>query len=287
MAAVAPTIPTEKRVERRPGFQWVRGIGVPGTVALFFLALITLVALLAGVLEPHGIKTAAGPSFEGPSWKYPFGTDDAGRDQFSRVLAGLQTTWFAALGVIAGGILIGGTIGLIAGAAGGAVDGFLMRATDAFLALPATVLAIAVVAALGPSLLNGLIAVSIVWWPWYARLVRIEVRALASRPFYEAAKLAGTSKWRLLGRHLLPGVLPVAIVAASLDIANAIAVLAALSFLGLGAAPPAAELGSMTANGLPELLVAWWLPVIPALAIFVLCLVGNFAGDAMRDLVDR
>jgi peptide/nickel transport system permease protein len=288
MAAVAPTLSSPAaQIDRRRGFGWIRGVAIPGRIALGLFALISLVAVFAGLLEPHGTSIAAGPAFHAPSWQFPFGTDDAGRDQFSRVIAGLQTTWLSALGVIALGLLVGGTIGLIAGAAGGWTDGFLMRCTDAFLALPAAVLAIAVVAALGPSLMHTLIAVSILWWPYYARLIRTEVRALAARPFFEAALLAGTSRRRLLLRHLLPGVLPVAIVAASLDIANAITILAGLSFLGLGAAPPAAELGSMTAGGLPELLTAWWLPIIPALAIFVLCLVGNFAGDSLRDLADR
>lgn len=288
MAAVAPAIAgSVSSVERRRGFGWIKGVTIPGRIALGMFVLISFIAVFAGFLEPHDTALAAGPAFHAPSWQFPFGTDDAGRDQFSRVIAGLQTTWLSALGVIAVGLLIGGSIGLIAGAAGGWVDGLLMRGTDAFLALPAAVLAIAVVAALGPSLMHTLIAVSILWWPYYARLIRTEVRALAARPFFEAARLAGTSHRRLLLRHLLPGVLPVAIVAASLDIANAITILAGLSFLGLGAAPPAAELGSMTAGGLPELLTAWWLPVIPALAIFVLCLVGNFAGDSLRDLVDR
>lgn len=272
---------------RRPGFGWMRGMRAPAKLALALFLLISLLAILAPLLEPHDTRLAAGHAFEEPSWTFPFGTDEAGRDMFSRVLAGLQTTWLAALGVIAVGLLVGGTVGVVAGAAGGWVDGLLMRCTDAFLALPAAVLAIAVVSALGPSLLNSLIAVSILWWPYYARLIRVEVRGLAARPFYEAAKLAGTSRRRLLLRHLLPGVIPVAIVAASLDIANAVIILAGLSFLGLGAAAPAAELGSMTAIGLPELLTAWWLPIIPALAAFALCLVGNLAGDALRDLVDR
>jgi peptide/nickel transport system permease protein len=206
---------------------------------------------------------------------------------FSRVIAGIQSTWLSSLGVIAVGLLIGGSIGLIAGAAGGWLDAVLMRTTDLFLALPASVLAIAVVAALGPSLFHTLVAVSILWWPYYARVMRIEVRSLAARPHMEAAILAGTSRRRRLGRHLLPGAIPVCIVAASLDIANAIIILATLSFLGLGAQPPSPELGSMTASGATDLLTSSWLAIYPALAIFVLCLVGNIAGDTIRDMVDR
>jgi peptide/nickel transport system permease protein len=210
-----------------------------------------------------------------------------GRDLFSAVLYGVRSTWLSALVVIASGVIIGGIIGLVAGANGGWIDNLLMRITDLFLALPAPILAIAVVVALGPSLAHTLIALAILWWPYYARLVRAEIRALAARPHIEAARLAKTSSLRRLTRHLLPGAIPIVIIAASLDIANLIIVLAGLSFLGLGAQPPAPELGSMTANGLPYLLTNWWIPIIPGIAVFVLSLVGNLAGDSLRDLVDR
>jgi peptide/nickel transport system permease protein len=287
MAAVEPVAIDGRGIPARSRFQPVRGLGLPMWVAVGALGLITLIAVFAPVLEPHDPRLAAGPAFHPPSWTFPFGTDAAGRDMFSRVIAGVQSTWLSALGVITVGLLVGGAIGLVAGAAGGWLDGLLMRTTDLFLALPAAVLAIAVVAALGPSLLNTLIAVSILWWPYYARVIRVEVRSLAARPHLEAAKLAGTSRRRRLLRHLLPGAIPVSIVAASLDIANAIIILATLSFLGLGAQPPAPELGSMTASGASDLLNAWWLAIIPGIAIFVLCMVGNLAGDVIRDKVDR
>jgi peptide/nickel transport system permease protein len=205
----------------------------------------------------------------------------------SRVLLGVQTTWLTALLIIAIGVLIGGAVGLIAGAAGGLVDSGLMRITDLFLAMPAAVLAISVVAAMGPSLTHIVIAVSILWWPYYARLIRIQVRDLAARPHLEAARLAGCKRRRLVLRHLLPGAVPVAIVAASLDMGGAIGLLAGLSFLGLGTPPPSPELGAMTATGSTQMLTAWWLAVFPALAVFLLCLVSNVAGDTLRDLVDR
>lgn len=162
-----------------------------------------------------------------------------------------------------------------------------MRITDGFLAMPASVLAIAVVAALGPSLSNIVVAVSILWWPYYARLIRVQVRELAARPYVEAARLAGTSRIRLYRRHLLPGAIPVAVVAASLDMGGAIGLLAGLSFLGLGTPPPSPELGAMTAQGASQMLTSWWLAAFPALAIFALCLISNVAGDSLRDMVDR
>ncbi len=141
-----------------------------------------------------------------------------------------------------------------------------MRITDGFLSLPAPVLAIAVVAALGPGFIHTLIAVSIVWWPFYARLVRGEVARLAARPHVEAARLAGVGPIRLAIRHLLPGAVPNSLVAASLDIGNLILTLAALSFLGLGQAAPAPELGADTARNLTYFLQQWWIPVMPGLA---------------------
>jgi peptide/nickel transport system permease protein len=182
-------------------------------------------------------------------------------------------------------VLIGGCIGLVAGATGGLVDVVLMRITDAFLALPGPVLAIAVVAALGASFEHTLIAVAVVWWPFYARIVRADVRALAARPHLEAARLAGASRVRLAYRHLLPGVVPIILIAASLDVGALILTLAALSFLGLGAPQPAPELGAMAAQGVTFLLDYWWIPIMPALAVFALALVANLAGDGVRDLL--
>jgi peptide/nickel transport system permease protein len=287
MSAVAPILRTGVDSRRGSRLRSLRHARLSDRLALAALALLTLLALVAPLLAPHDPRGASGPPAQAPSGAFPLGTDEVGRDMLSRVLVGIQSTWLAALAVILGGVLIGGLIGLIAGAAGGWVDSVLMRVTDIFLALPASILAIAVVAAIGPSLQHTLLAVSILWWPYYARLVRAEIRALAARPHLEAARLAGTSWGRRLVRHLLPGAIPVAVVAASLDVAALILLLAGLSFLGLGAQPPAPELGAMTATGLDSLLTSWWIPVMPALAIFALSLIANVAGDAIRDLVDR
>lgn len=247
---------------------------------------VTLLVIAVPLLAPHDPLTPVGIPLQAPGKNgFLLGTDSVGRDILSRVLYGARSSWFAALAVVALGLLIGGLVGLIAGATGGWVDTTLMRITDGFLSLPAPVLAIAVVAALGPGFLHTLIAVSIVWWPFYARLVRGEVVRLAARPHVEAAKLAGVSRFRLAGRHLLPGALPNSLVAASLDIGTLILTLAALSFLGLGQAAPAPELGADSARNLSYFLQQWWIPVMPGLGVLVLALVANVAGDCLRNLM--
>ncbi len=248
--------------------------------------LVTLIAIAVPLVAPHDPLIPVGMPLQGPGKDgFLLGTDSVGRDILSRVLYGARASWFAALVVVAIGLLIGGLVGLIAGATGGWVDTVLMRITDAFLSLPAPVLAIAVVAALGPGFVHTLIAVSIVWWPFYARLVRGEVARLAARPHVEAAKLAGVGRIRLALRHLLPGATPNALVAASLDIGTLILTLAALSFLGLGQSAPAPELGADTARNLTYFLQQWWIPVMPGLAVLVLALVANIAGDCLRNLM--
>jgi peptide/nickel transport system permease protein len=254
-------------------------------IAIGVLLFITVMAFLTPLIAPYKPNLIAGDSFVGPGRHFLLGTDEVGRDVFTRVLYGLRTSWFASIGVIASGVLIGGLIGLVAGAWGGWVDDVLMRITDVFLALPSPILAIAVVAALGPSLQHTLIAVAIVWWPFYSRIVRGEIKALAARPHVEAARLAGVGRIRVAVRHLLPGAIPATMVTASLDVGNLVITLAGLSFLGLGAPAPAPELGAMAARGLTYLLHQWWVPVMPGLAVLLLALLANLAGDGLRDLI--
>jgi peptide/nickel transport system permease protein len=250
------------------------------------LGLVTLVALAARLLAPDDPIQPVDDLNLPPGWRgaagHPLGTDSIGRDLLSRTLYGIQASWLSALAVVAIGLLIGGLVGLVAGAAGGWVDTVLMRVTDLFLALPGTLVAIAIVAALGAGLVHTLIGISIVWWPYYARIIRGEVRALAARPHIEAARLSGVGRARLVRRHLLPGVVPTAIVTASLDVGNVVLLLAGLSFLGLGQLAPAPELGADTARALSQLLSQWWVPVIPGLAVMLLSLVANLGGDALR-----
>ena len=238
------------------------------------LVLLTLVAALAPVLAPFDpIQPVGGLNLPPLSPGHLLGTDQIGRDLLSRTLLGVRASWFSSLAIVASGLVIGGVVGLVAGATGGWVDALLMRITDLFLALPGALVAIAIVAALGAGLGNTLLGVAIVWWPYYARILRGEVKALAARPH------------RLLTRHLLPGIVPTAIVTASLDIGNVVLLLAGLSFLGLGQQAPAPELGADTARALSQLLSQWWVPGIPGLAVLVLSLVANLGGDAVRVLI--
>lgn len=275
--------PRRSRRVAMPSFERVSPAERAG-IALF--AFLVLVALLAPVIAGDPL-TAVGEPFAAPSAQHLLGTDDIGQDLFARVVYGLRTSLAAAAIVIASGVVVGGTIGLIAGARGGWVDTVLMRVTDVFLALPGPVLAIAIAAALGASLRNTVIAVAVVWWPWYARLVRGEVRALVVRPHIDAARLAGVSRTRLLVRHLLPGALPPVVVAASLDVQILVLTLAGLSFLGLGSPAPAPELGAMAARGADYLVGNPLIPLAPGIAVFLIAFAANLAGDGIRDLMGR
>jgi peptide/nickel transport system permease protein len=283
LPAAAPLVRgRERRLLVLPGSSSL----VVSWIGVSLAIVVTLIAIAVPLLAPHDPLIPVGMPLQGPGkGGFLLGSDSIGRDILSRVLYGARASWFAALVVVAIGLLIGGLVGLIAGATAGWFDSVLMRITDAFLSLPAPVLAIAVVAALGPGFVHTLIAVSIVWWPFYARLVRGEIARLAARPHVEAAKLAGVGRIRLAVRHLLPGAVPNALVAASLDIGTLILTLAALSFLGLGQSAPAPELGADTARNLTYFLQQWWVPVMPGLAVLVLALVANIAGDCLRSLM--
>jgi peptide/nickel transport system permease protein len=280
MAVSQPVLTARERMLR------LRGLGRLERFGLAVLILVTVVAVLAPLLAPYGPTDQVKDAFLRPGPGGLLGTDDLGRDLFSRVLYGMRSSWFSALIVVAFGVVIGGVVGLVAGVFGGWVDSALMRITDLALALPGPVLAIAVIVALGPSLKNTLIAVSIVWWPWYARIVRGEARALMVRPHIDAARLSGVGRTRLALRHLLPGIVPPVLITASLDLGALVLVLAGLSFIGLGASPPAPELGAMAATGVQYLLGTPWIPLAPAAAVTVLAAAANLAGDALRDLLE-
>lgn len=255
---------------------WLEGIGIVGVLA------ITVLAFLAPWLTPFDPQLRVAEAYLAPSGLHWFGTDEIGRDLFSRVILGLQLTWLPALAVIGFSLVLGSIIGVISGALGGWADLAVQRVVDLFLVLPSMLIALAVVAALGPGQLNTMLALAIFWWPWYARISRDEIRRLKARPHFEAAQVAGVRPSRLLLRYLLPGAMPTLAVAATLDVANVILAVSLMSFLGLGQPAPAAELGAMTSRALESLTTHWWLPILPAAAILVMCLCANLAGDGLR-----
>lgn len=247
------------------------------------LALVVLAALLGPVLSPYAATVPSGAALTPPGTPgHVLGTDNVGYDIATRIVSGLRTSLFAAVIVTVVSATFGMIVGTVAGFVGGWVDSVLMRLTDVFLALPATIVAMAVSAGLGAGLGSSMIGIGIVWWPLYARLVRGEVRRATGSPHVEAARVSGTSGARLVGRHVLPAVIPTVVVTASLDIGAVVMVLAALSFVGLGSPAPAPELGYMASSGLQYILSAWWVPVLPGIAVGILALVCNYVGDALR-----
>ena len=224
--------------------------------------------------------------FRPPSSIHLFGTDDYGRDLFSRVLAGAAISVQVAAVVISISVVVGTLLGAIAGLAGGLVDELLMRLTDLFLAFPALILAAAIAATWGGNLTTTVIALATVYWPWYARLVRGQVLSLREREFVLAARVQGAGSVDLLRRHLLPNVAPYVILQVSLDIGYVILYTSSLSFLGLGAQPPTAEWGAMMTDARGYVRQAWWFPTFPGLALGLTVLGFNLVGDSLRDWLD-
>ena len=264
-----------RRLRRRP-------LGLLGVIGSLAFVLIALVGPWVSPYDPLALRP---DTLRPPGAPYWFGTDDVGRDLFSRVLYGARYSLTAGVAILAIAASVGTVVGLIAGYAGGMLDEVLMRVTDMFLAFPALILAMCVAAALGPSLVNATLATAIVWWPWYARLVRGQVLQLRNETFVSAARLAGASRARIVFRHILPNCTTPIIVQMSLDLGYAILTLAALSFIGLGAQPPTPEWGSMIAIGRDFYLTQWWYVTFPGIAIFVAVLAANLVGDGLQEVL--
>ncbi|MFN2252495.1 MAG: ABC transporter permease [Anaerolineae bacterium] len=221
-----------------------------------------------------------------PSLEHPFGTDQLGRDQFSRMLYGARVSLLIGFAAVSLAILIGSTLGAVAGSAGGAVDNVIMRLMDVMLAFPGILLALAIVVVLGHGLLNVMLAVGIVSIPTYARIVRSKVIAESTKGYVAATRALGAGSARVIFRHLLPNSMAPLIVAASLGIGTAILDAAGLGFLGLGAQPPLAEWGLMLSDNRQKLFAEWWLVAVPGMAIMLTVLGFNLLGDGLRDTLD-
>jgi len=263
-------------------------------VGLAIILSFVLIAVFAPWIAPypsdagHGGEPAVhfDQKFESPSADHLFGTDQAGRDIFSRVLFGTRLSLKIGVVVLAAAVSIGVPVGLVAGYVGGGVGMTLMRITDVFLSVPPLVLALSVSVALDSSLTNAMLAIAAVWWPWYARLTFGEVLSVKKETYVEASRGIGATSFRTIFRDILPNVLAPITVKMSLDMGYAILVAAALGFLGLGAQPPTPEWGTMVSQGRDYLPGQWWYSTFPGLAIFLIVLGFNFLGDGLRDMFD-
>ncbi|GAA3734967.1 peptide/nickel transport system permease protein [Spinactinospora alkalitolerans] len=254
------------------------------------LLLIALAAALAPVIAPHPGDATGGTdpaqALLPPSAEHWFGTDHLGRDVLSRVLYGARIGPVIALLVVAVSVLVGTAVGLAAGYFGGWIDEVLMRLTDVFLAVPALLLALALAAVLPPGVVGLTIALTVTWWPWYARLVRGEAASVAGRAHVDACRALGLPHRRILLRHVLPGTTTPLLVQASTDIGGVILVAAGLSFLGLGAQSPTPDWGLMVQESQSYFATHWWIGTFPGLAIMLIAALCYLLGDALRDRLD-
>ncbi|WP_375389733.1 ABC transporter permease [uncultured Amnibacterium sp.] len=262
---------------------WRRPAAIAGAVVLLAWVVI---ALLDPVLPlPDPLRQDVAAAFRAPSAAHPFGTDQLGRDVLSRTLWGVRASLPLAVALVAGSLVIGSVLGAIAGYLGGVVDEVIMRIADLVFAFPTIILAMVVAAALGPSLGNAVIALLIVSWPNYARVMRALVLGARGQEYVVAGRLLGAGPFTSLRRDVLPNVSAPMLVLAMLDFGNQILLLAGLSFLGLGAVPPTPEWGSMVADGVIQF-SSWWLATFPGLAIFSVVVAFNLIGDSLRDALD-
>jgi peptide/nickel transport system permease protein len=291
MTTIASLAPTQLG-SARPRSHWVGGVtrflrhnplALIGLVVFLFWVTVSVLAPQIAPYQP--LQQNIVNRLQGPTLDHPFGTDQLGRDIFSRVLYGGRLSLPAGIAVVIIAGIVGTMLGALAGFIGGWFDELTMRLTEIFVAFPTIILAMAIAAALGPSLINAITAMVVVWWPNYARVVRSLVISVKSQDYVEAAHAVGVPTGRILWRTILPNCLAPAIVLGTIDLGNAILVFAGLSFLGLGPEPSSPEWGRMVADGI-QYFDQWWMAAFPGLAIFTLVMGFNFIGDGIRDALD-
>jgi peptide/nickel transport system permease protein len=257
------------------------------TLGLFIVLLLIVTAILAPVLAPYSPFGQALPDrLQPPSWDHWMGTDELGRDIFSRVIYGSRITLTIVLLVAVISAPIGLVVGAVSGYVGGWIDRVLMGITDVFLSMPKLILALAFVAALGPGIENAIIAIAITAWPAYARIARAETLTFRNSEFISAVRMQGASAARIIGSHILPLCASSMIIRVTLDMAGIILTAAGLGFIGLGAQPPLPEWGAMISRGRVFILDQWWVATMPGFAIIVVSLGFCFLGDGLRDVLD-
>ena len=258
--------------------------------AFILLIIIVLAAVAAPLIVPYPgdieMDTHIADQLLPPSSEHWMGTDELGRDIFSRVVYGARISLTAAVAAVGLSLLIGIPLGAVAGSFGGWVDNVIMRITDIFLSFPPLLLAIAMVALMGSSLNNAVLAIALSWWPWYTRLIRGQAISVKERKFVQAAETIGTSRSKIIFRHIIPNMSSSIIVAASLSIARAILTESSLSFLGFGVRLPNASWGSMLQNAQSEILYNPLLAVFPGLLILITVLSFNVLGDVLRSALE-
>ncbi|MDQ7027499.1 MAG: ABC transporter permease [Anaerolineae bacterium] len=258
--------------------------------SVLWIAAMLISAIAAPLLAPYPEQGAGRNNVDDrllpPSTQYLLGTDELGRDVLSRLIYGARPAMSSSLVVVAVAVLIGTPLGAIAGYFGGWVDEIIMRFTDLFLAFPSLLLAMAIVALLGPSLMNAVIALVASWWPWYTRLVRSTTRSLREQYFVEAARSIGVSDAMIIWRHILPNTITPILVQSTIDIGTVILATTSLAFIGLGTQAPNADWGLMIEGARQFLRQAWWYSIFPGAAIFLTVLAFNLLGDTLRDIFD-
>lgn len=271
-----------RRLRLRAPAEWRAPLAVVGVAIIVFWL---LVAALGAVLQPENPLAQGAERLAAPSSAHWFGTDELGRDVLSRVIAGARLSIPVAVALVALSLVLGGLLGMVAGYFGRVVDEIIMRFADIVLAFPAIILAMVITAALGPGISNAVLAMLLVNWPQYARIMRSLVLGTRNSEYVVSGRLLGYGVWRSLRVDILPNVVSPVLVLATLDFGNAILLLSGLSFLGLGAVPPTPEWGSMVSEGMANF-SSWWIATFPGLAIFTIVMGFNFVGDALRDSMD-
>jgi peptide/nickel transport system permease protein len=256
-------------------------------VSALVLVAVVVIAVAANWIVPHGINDVDVPSaLRGPSGAHWFGTDELGRDVLSRVLVAIRASMQVAVVSVLFAVVVGVTIGVVAGYRGGWLDTVFMRVVDVMFAFPVLLLALAIVAVLGPGVTTTMLAIGVVYTPIFARVARASTLGVRVEPFVQVSRTMGTGHGYILVRHVLPNIAGPLVVQTSLSLAFAILSEAALSFLGLGIQPPEPSLGRMIFDSQGFVTLAWWLAVFPGAAIFVIVLAFNLVGDGLRDVLD-
>ncbi len=288
-ASTAPMIATEAGQEPARGNERLRALlrHKGGLFGLSVVALFVFLALFGRFVAPYEANANDFvATLSGPSLKHLFGTDELGRDTLSRVISGSGIAVAVAMVSVAIALVAGMVAGIVAGYFGGWIDAILNRSQDVLFAFPTLLLAIIIVAVLGPGLMNAILAIAIVYTPRFFRIARASAMTVNSAEYLDAARLAGVSTPVILWRHFVPNVLPPVIVLAALSMSTAQLAYASLSFLGLGVSPPQADWGSMLSKARDFITVAPWLVAFPTLALVLLMLAFNVLGDAIRDVMD-